>query len=70
MSNVQILFERRPVYDKKDASYIVGMSFESVIVVDGVAHRSARFHGTDEQIDAREKSIAEQIRNAKVEIVR
>jgi hypothetical protein len=70
MKNVQILFERRPVLSEKDASTIIGTSFESVIIVDGIPHRASRFYGTDEQIDAREHSIADQIRNAEVEIIR
>ena len=70
MSNVQILFERRPVYDKKDASNVIGMSFESVIVVAGTPHHSSRFYGTDDQIDAREKSIAAEIRNAEIKIIK
>jgi hypothetical protein len=70
MSNVQILFERRPVPSEKDASTIIGKSFEYVIIVNGIPHRSVCFYGTDDQINERERTIAEQIRNAEVEIVK
>jgi hypothetical protein len=70
MSNIQILFERRPVPSENDASTIIGTSFESTIIVDGIPHHSARFYGTDEQINERERTIAEQIRSAVVEIVK
>jgi hypothetical protein len=70
MKNVQILFERRQVLSEKDASEVIGTSFESVIIVDGIPHRAARFYGTDEQIKERERSIAEQIRSAEVDIVK